>query len=164
MVSAILECIRFEGRHTYDKILYQFETCIKNDELENKLFKVVTDSGSNMVKAFADMKKFNEKDESDKEKDEDEEDELDEEDEEENKDNTPKKAADFLEDEEIDVDYENHECSNKIDYNKLCLELEKINAVERYGCAAHNLQLAIKENLNLSELYDILQKVSKLVS
>lgn len=41
-----------KGRHTGESIRREYETALEYYGIEEKLFKAVTDNGSNMVKAF----------------------------------------------------------------------------------------------------------------
>ena len=47
---------------------------------------------------------------------------------------------------------------------RLANEIEKINSVERYGCAGHNIQTAINGSLKDRELAVTIKKVSKLIA
>ena len=51
-VTGIISCIRLKGHHTNDVIYSNFEAEIQAYGLEDKIHKIITDSGSNMVKAF----------------------------------------------------------------------------------------------------------------
>jgi hypothetical protein len=50
--KGLLACERITDSHTGDLILRHFKDIIKRYDLNNKLFKVISDVGSNMVKAF----------------------------------------------------------------------------------------------------------------
>ena len=50
------------------------------------------------------------------------------------------------------------------DLDRLANEIQKVNSVERYGCAGHNIQLAVNDALKDKDLECIIKKVSKLIS
>lgn len=52
MCSAMLACKRFKGRHTAENILLEYEECINSFDISDKIFCVISDNASNMVKAF----------------------------------------------------------------------------------------------------------------
>ncbi len=53
--SPILDCAGFHGRHTGDRIREELRRCIKDFGIQGKILALVTDNGSNIVKAAADM-------------------------------------------------------------------------------------------------------------
>jgi len=52
MKSAMIACKRFKGRHTAENILHEYEECITSFDINDKIFCVISDNASNMVKAF----------------------------------------------------------------------------------------------------------------
>ncbi len=52
MKSYLLCCKQMRGRHTGESIQLEYETALDYYGIEEKVFKAVTDNGSNMVKAF----------------------------------------------------------------------------------------------------------------
>ncbi|CAC5410303.1 unnamed protein product [Mytilus coruscus] len=50
MRSAMIACKRFKGRHTAENILH--EECITSFDINDKIFCVISDNASNLVKAF----------------------------------------------------------------------------------------------------------------
>ncbi len=56
---AVLHCVRITGSHTYDKIYEEFVECLATYNIEAKLFKIISDSGANVKKAFKDLSEFN---------------------------------------------------------------------------------------------------------
>lgn len=52
MESVVLGCCRFKGRHVAEKIYQQYEDILSHFGIARKVRHVVTDSVSNMVKAF----------------------------------------------------------------------------------------------------------------
>ncbi|CAC5391360.1 unnamed protein product [Mytilus coruscus] len=52
MQSAMIACKRFKGRHTAENILHECEECITSFDINDKIFCVISDNASNMVKAF----------------------------------------------------------------------------------------------------------------
>lgn len=50
--SAVLICRRMPGRITYDKLASTLLETFQDYDLQGKVTKVVTDNGSNFVKAF----------------------------------------------------------------------------------------------------------------
>ena len=52
MQSVMLACSRFHGSHTGDAIAEEYETVVTSFHLTHKLSFVITDSASNMIKAF----------------------------------------------------------------------------------------------------------------
>lgn len=50
--TALLTCKRFSGRHTADNIVAQYEEAIKNFYITQKVFNILTDNVSNMIKAL----------------------------------------------------------------------------------------------------------------
>jgi hypothetical protein len=52
IIKGLLACERITGSHTGVMILNHFKEVIKQHHLTDKLFKVISDGGSNMVKAF----------------------------------------------------------------------------------------------------------------
>ena len=73
--SAMFACSRFHGSHTGDAISEQFEKIVASFEISNKVLFMITDSASNMMKAFS-LPGFEEEDDDDSENDELEEDEF----------------------------------------------------------------------------------------
>ena len=67
--SVMLSCSRFRGSHTGDAIAEEFEKIITSFELSRKLGFTVSDSASNMLKAFS-LPSFEEDEEDDDEDDE----------------------------------------------------------------------------------------------
>ncbi|CAC5386803.1 unnamed protein product [Mytilus coruscus] len=53
MKSAMIACKRFKGRHTAENILHEYEECITSFNINDKMFCVISDNASNMVKAFS---------------------------------------------------------------------------------------------------------------
>ena len=53
LIYLVLGCIRFKGRHTAEKIYQHYEDIILQFGLGNKVRHIVTDTASNMVKAFS---------------------------------------------------------------------------------------------------------------
>ena len=51
--SVMLACHRFRGRHTADNILQQYENTMAHFDISNQISHIVTDSASNMLKAFS---------------------------------------------------------------------------------------------------------------
>ena len=52
MKSYLLCCKQMKGRHTGESIHMEYESVLEYYDIEEKVFKAVTDNGSNMVKAF----------------------------------------------------------------------------------------------------------------
>jgi hypothetical protein len=50
--SVILGCSRFKGRHVAERIYQQYEEAVSQFEISEKVRHIVTDTASNMVKAF----------------------------------------------------------------------------------------------------------------
>ena len=55
--SAALACVRFMGRHSFDKIAAAISQTHASFNVESKVLKTCTDNGSNMVKAFDEYSK-----------------------------------------------------------------------------------------------------------
>lgn len=51
--SVALACVRFKGKHSYDKIAQAISHTHANYSIEGKVIFTCTDNGSNIVKAFA---------------------------------------------------------------------------------------------------------------
>ena len=64
---AVLGCNRVVGRHTAENILMWYEEIVSDFNVEKKVKHVVTDSASNMKKAFIALPEFEECDEVDSE-------------------------------------------------------------------------------------------------
>ena len=75
MKSYLLCCRQLKGSHTGENIRLEYENIIEEYGIEEKVFKAVTDNGSNMVKAFKltfeELKILNDNDHSDTESDQD---------------------------------------------------------------------------------------------
>ena len=52
MISCLLACIRFSGRHTASNIVANFETVVSKFDLAGKVDFIISDNASNMVAAF----------------------------------------------------------------------------------------------------------------
>lgn len=52
LLSAVLACRRFTGRHTADNISAQYEEVVNEFNIAEKVTHIVSDNASNMVKAF----------------------------------------------------------------------------------------------------------------
>lgn len=48
----MLACRRFKGRHTGENILHEYEEIISNFEINKKIFCIISDNATNMIKAF----------------------------------------------------------------------------------------------------------------
>ncbi len=48
--------------------------------------------------------------------------------------------------------------------DKLTEEIERVYSVERFGCAGHNIQLAVNESLKDKNIESVLKKVSKFIA
>ena len=48
----LLSCSQLQGRHTAENIISEFEEVVTHYEISDKVFRVVTDNGSNVKKAF----------------------------------------------------------------------------------------------------------------
>ena len=51
--SVVLACKRFRGRHTADNIIRQYEACLTEFDITQKISAIVTDNASNMTAAFS---------------------------------------------------------------------------------------------------------------
>ena len=51
--SVMLACTRFCGRHTVDYVLQQYEDTMAKYQISHKVSHIVTDSASNILKAFS---------------------------------------------------------------------------------------------------------------
>ena len=67
MESVILGCTRFKGHHVAEKIYQQYEEAVSHFQITEKVRHIVTDTASNMVKAFKLPGFQNEEDEEDDE-------------------------------------------------------------------------------------------------
>ena len=72
MESVILGCTRFKGHHVAEKIYQQYEEAVSHFQITEKVRHIVTDTASNMVKAFKLPGFQNEEDEEDDEEVEEE--------------------------------------------------------------------------------------------
>ncbi len=52
LVSVMLMCNRFKGRHTGEHIFQEYENTVSSFEIRSKVKHIVTDHASNMLKAF----------------------------------------------------------------------------------------------------------------
>ena len=48
----LLSCSQLQGRHTAENIISEFEEVVTHYKISDKVFRVVTDNGSNVKKAF----------------------------------------------------------------------------------------------------------------
>lgn len=133
-------CKRFKGRHTAENIYQQYEDAVLQFDVADKVRHIVTDTASNMVKAF---KLPGYEIENEEEDDTDGEVECLEDDE-----------SDDLNMGEIDRSFES-ELSN---------DLDGLPA-EHHGCFAHVLQLVVKDGFKRApQVEKIIRKCSKIVS
>ena len=56
--SAALACLRFKGKHSYDRIASGISQIHAQYNIEEKVQKTCTDNGSNMIKAFVESDKY----------------------------------------------------------------------------------------------------------
>ncbi|XP_053375534.1 uncharacterized protein LOC123533927 isoform X3 [Mercenaria mercenaria] len=52
MKSAMIACKRFKGKHTAENNLHEYEDTISSFDINDKIFCVINDNASNMIKAF----------------------------------------------------------------------------------------------------------------
>ena len=151
-VKLFLKTYYFDFSLLYEIKRYIIERVIdhKTLKISRKIFKVVTDNGSNVKKAFKELNKINkEYDTCDDTSDSD-------------SDNT----------DEISTDSSNsitNDQRNKITVlitgemiNLLLEDVEKVNSIERFGYAGHNIQL--NESMDDKSLQTILKKISKFIA
>lgn len=73
MHSYLLCCKQIKGSHTGEKNCFEYENLLEEYDIEQKIYKAVTDNGSNMVKAFKlTLEELNEDESSDNSEEEDE--------------------------------------------------------------------------------------------
>jgi hypothetical protein len=168
LITAVLSCVRLDGRHTFDIIYKNFKEAIDDYGIANKVFKIVTDGGSNIVKAFRTFAELHESTlhnaamdsitdtiecvlmNKSNDDDNDSEDSIDGE-------------------EDVDDDDEDEEgiirSNDPFFYKNLSTKLEyDYSKNSRIGCSAHILQNCIKEGLNLNQADALINKVSDFIT
>ncbi|CAF0834838.1 unnamed protein product [Brachionus calyciflorus] len=149
LVNVLLCCKHIIGSHTNESIFNYFLDVINEYKIDNKVFKILSDGASNMVKAF-DSDHISEYVDTflelcDLSEDEDKID----------KDNI----------EESDDLIDNSEESGYVCTNTIAIDLcRELNEVERLNCTAHMLQLAIKDSLSFDCAEHFIQKISQIVN
>ncbi len=156
---AVLHCVRITGSHTYDKIYEKFVECLATHNIEAKLFKMISDSGANVKKAFKDFSEFNievEEDEDDTETNQSQ-----------PSDDEPEIIAihgDEIEGDNVD-NKDEFDPDEVFDISELQEKFSRVAIVERYRCGAHNLHLAIQDSFEVDSTFErTMRKVKKLVS
>ena len=142
----LLSCSQLQGRHTAENIISEFEEVVTHYKISDKVFRVVTDNGSNVKKAFLetiDLPEFMVEGDSEDE-DGDIEEERD------------------SEDEDRDIEEEGDNFGDSSDGSKVD---EKLSLPQRVPCFAHTLQLCVKDGLKASSpIAAVLHKAGRIVS
>ena len=116
----LLTCSQLQSRHTAEKIISEFEEVVTHYEISDKVFRVVTDNGSNVKKAFLetiDLPEFMvEGDSEDEDGD--------------------------IEDEDRNIKEEGDDFGDSSDGSKVD---EKLSLPQWVPCFAHTLQLCVKD-------------------
>ena len=145
--SVMLACSRFKGSHTAEAINEKFQKEIISFEILSKVSFVVTDSASNMIKAFS-LPGFEKLSENDLEKDETEEDEMEE---------------DEMDDDELVHDGMEDDCDVRSSSEQLYEEIDQ--TCHHVRCFAHTPQLVIKDGFkHVGSISKVLGKASAIVS
>ena len=139
----------------------KFNECIEHYNIKHKVYKVITDNGSNIKKAFKNLSELlSVDDDCEYETCDDSADESFEE--------SSTSSASSISSSASSLNTCNQEAPiagiTPFDYEKLSDEVEKVVCVERISCAGHNLQLAINDSLEKKYLKTLINKVSKLIS
>ncbi|XP_053385865.1 zinc finger BED domain-containing protein 4-like [Mercenaria mercenaria] len=147
MKSAMMACKRFKGKHTAENILHEYEDTISSFDINDKIFCVISDNASNMIKAFkCPIPGFSSPRKSSKD------DECDDDDDESCDDN----------DSDHDSCHEREVVSSKA---SLVKNIES-TFPQHKRCYAHSLQLVTKDGLNEcgANFKKVIAKVSKIVA
>jgi hypothetical protein len=158
------------GSHSFDNIYCKFDSFLEQYKISKKIYKVITDNGSNIKKAFRDLSVLNEAYdyESFDEESSDESDNLSESSQSTDSSNLDLNVNSIDDNISIVVPSGNNllkllPVDNGL-IDKLTEEIERVNSVERFGCAGHNIQLAVNESLKDKNIESILIKVSKFIA
>ena len=136
MKTIVLACKRFQGRHTADNIMQEYEEIVQHFGIGDKVTNIVTDNASNMIAAFA-LPGF-----------------------------TEPMIKSVTTADPFENDGDDHlEADDLVSTDDLTEELYDVLPTEHSPCFAHSLQLVVKDGLKeAGQLNRVISKTAKLVS
>ena len=147
----LLCCKQINGRHTGDSISLESESVTEEYGITTKVFKVITDNASNMIKAFGPMIH-----------------ELtivNDDDDDEDKSEETNEYSSSSEDDDTDENDNSGDEDEDSTFVTNAFDSIPVHHGDRLSCFAHTLQLVVKDGLNNSkQMSSLLNKLSKLIN